>query len=343
MTQQQNRFPDTGAHTAGFSDRAVRLSTAVGVLPPVSRAGRPARRWPCRVTAALPGAGGKGPCPEDRPPPAARGWGAAAPRRQPPSQGLTLTKAGGAAASSLRRAPWAPSSRGGGGASEAQTRVCSKSRAQRHSTAASHNTPGPPRPRAPLCPPLHSARPAPPRLAPRAGFLRPAPSAAPGPAPWQPEPRHSARLREYAPAPRDSDWAPCQSFRTECSISPSRGWGTVIPDRASSWQRPPSRLASLVRKSMLEVRPPASSLFDVLLRRRFGTKAESLGFIGTAFAGVAKKPLGNHAELNLFFTRHPNVKSEKQAVKDHSVNKCSVFETRLHSNRKALCCGLGKQ
>ncbi|KAK1345777.1 hypothetical protein QTO34_008241 [Cnephaeus nilssonii] len=40
----------------------------------------------------------------------------------PPPRGLTLTKAGGAAAFSSRRAPWAPSCRGGGGASETQTR-----------------------------------------------------------------------------------------------------------------------------------------------------------------------------------------------------------------------------
>lgn len=192
-------------------------------LQTAGKGGLPAERRPCRVTAALPGAGGKGPSPEDPPAPCGPGMGRGgpqpagsrspprptspgsrrgrsgalrprhhprrgpAPRSRPPAQvpppgGLTLTKAGGAAASSSRRAPWAPSSRGGGGASETQTRVCSKSRAQRHSTAASHNTLGPPRPRAPLRPPLHSAGPASP-----AGFLRPAPSAALCPSPWQPE------------------------------------------------------------------------------------------------------------------------------------------------------------
>lgn len=149
------------------------------------------------MTAALPGAGGKGLSPGDPPArcgpgmgcggphtagsrsppqPTSRGSrrgrsGALCPRhhprrglappsrlpaQMPPPQELTLTKAGGAAACSLHRSPRAPSSRGGGGASETQTRVCSKSRAQRHSTAASHNMLGPPHPRAP-----HSARPSP--------------------------------------------------------------------------------------------------------------------------------------------------------------------------------------
>lgn len=119
------------------------------------------RRRPRRVTAALSGASGSWPRPDDPPPAAAHrpscpGAGrrsptarpphgpGAAPAAQPGSPGLTLTRAGGAAASFSRRAPGAPSSRGGGGASETQTRVCSKSRAQRHSTAASHNTPGAP-------------------------------------------------------------------------------------------------------------------------------------------------------------------------------------------------------
>ncbi|XP_040093264.1 vegetative cell wall protein gp1-like [Oryx dammah] len=192
------------------------------------KGGLPAERRPSRVTAALSSAGGKGLSPEDppascgpgdgarRPPrlhvpalrhdpssPGSRRGRSGAPSRAPPFPpacpggphpgGLTLTKAGGAAASFSRRAPWPPSSRGGGGASETQTRVCSKSRAQRHSTAASHNTLSPPLPRAPLGPPLRSARPASP-----AGFL-PAPSAAPDPAPWQP---YSASSRKAPSALR---------------------------------------------------------------------------------------------------------------------------------------------
>ncbi|TEA29419.1 hypothetical protein DBR06_SOUSAS8610105, partial [Sousa chinensis] len=167
-------------------------------LQTAGKGGLPAERRPRWVTAALPSAGGKGPSPEDPPSPCGPGMrrgvpqtagsrspplptspgsrrgrsGALRPRhhpqrplsrppaQRPPPRGLTLTKAGGAAASFSRRDLWAPRSRGGGGASKTQTRVCSKSRAQRHSTAASHNTLGPPLPRAPLRPPLHSARPA---------------------------------------------------------------------------------------------------------------------------------------------------------------------------------------
>lgn len=229
MTQQQNRFPETrGRHGRILGPRTVRVNSRG------SPSSRPPGRAGCRVTAALLGAGGKGPSREDTPAPCGPGVGRGDPQpvgsrspsgptcpapggggpapsaranthsggpfppaQMPPPGWLTLTKAGGAAASS-RRAPWAPSSRGGGGASETQTRVCSKSRAQRHSTAASHNTLGPPRPRAPLRPPLHSACPAFP-----VGFLRPAPSAAPGPPLGNPSSRHSARRGEYAPVPRD--------------------------------------------------------------------------------------------------------------------------------------------
>lgn len=246
MTQQQNRFPEIrGRHGRLLGPRSVRVKSR----------GSPSSRSPgragCRVTAALPGAGGKGPSREDPPAPCRPGVGTPSlqvpalrsyppvpapgeggpapsarattrsggrapsrpPVQKPPPRELTLTKAGGAAASSSRCAPWAPSSRGGGGASETQTRVCSKSRAQRHSTDASHNTLGPPRPRAPLCPPLHSVRPASP-----GGFLCPAFSAALGPPLGNPSTRHSARRCKYARAPRDSEWELCQSFRAECSI-----------------------------------------------------------------------------------------------------------------------------
>lgn len=293
MTQQQNRFPESrGRHGRLPGPRSVLVNSRR------SPSSRPPGRAGGRVTAALPGAGGKGPSPggSSRPlrpgggarrPPACRfplsatnppspdsrreRSGALRPRhhpqrgpappsrppaQMPPPRGLTLTKAGGAAAFSSRRAPWAPSCRGGGGASETQTRVCSKSRAQRHSTAASHNTLGPPRPRAPLRPPLHSSRPA----SPQAFFPRPFRGA--GPAPWQPEPASFRRRRQHAPAPRDSEGVLCQSFRTECSIRLRwEGWSGIAPGagRAAS-----SRI--LVRESVLSVGAISSilPLLDVL-------------------------------------------------------------------------------
>lgn len=197
----------------------------------------PACRFPLSATTHQPGLPeGAARRPSAAPPPAA---GAGAPSRppaqMPPPRGLTLTKAGGAAAFSSRRAPWAPSCRGGGGASETQTRVCSKSRAQRHSTAASHNTLGPPRPRAPLRPPRHSSRPA----SPLPPFPRPFRGA--GPAPWQPEPRHSAGAVRTLLSHVTPRGALCQSFRTECSIRPGReGWSGTAPGagRACPIQHP---------------------------------------------------------------------------------------------------------
>ncbi|XP_044081001.1 basic proline-rich protein-like [Neovison vison] len=137
-------------------------------LPPAARGGRPGQGRPRRVTAAQPGAGGKRPGREAPPAPCGprrrRGGHQPAGSRSPPRP--AAPRRPGLPQGAVRRPPPAPppaaggrrplpapSSSGGGGASETQTRVCSKSRAQRHSTAASHNTPGPPRPRAPLRPP----------------------------------------------------------------------------------------------------------------------------------------------------------------------------------------------
>lgn len=80
MTQQQNRFPETqGRHGRLLRPRTLRVNSRG------SPSSRPPGRAGCRVTDALPGAGGKGRTRRILPPTAARGWGAAIPRLQVPA------------------------------------------------------------------------------------------------------------------------------------------------------------------------------------------------------------------------------------------------------------------
>lgn len=240
MTQRPNRFPETRGRHGGSSGAQRACQQPREPFLQITGKGRSCGEsaGPAEVTAALSGAGGKGRAGDLR---LLRpgGWGAAAPktagsrsRHDPSSPG---SRRGGPAPpprappfppacpggpppwgtdthqsrrrrhSFSRRAPWPPQQPRRRDASETQTRVCSKSRAQRHSTAASHNTLGLPS-RALSAPPSAPARPASP-----AGFL-PAPSAAPGPAPWQPCSASSRKAPRVPPAPRDAEWALIKPF-----------------------------------------------------------------------------------------------------------------------------------